>query len=228
VKSTLLRRIELPHSYPHLNFAVRSDLLPINPAKNLRRFRENTRSRILHSNELPLLLGSIRAEGLPWSDIFLLLLFTGARRGSIAKMQWQDVDLASALWTIPADIAKNKSATTMPLAAPAIEILLRRQTTWAGEPWVFPSLTGEGPVVGLPKAWSRILRRAGISNLRIHDIRRSVGTALARGGASPHIIATSLGHRSIASAKTYVRLAGEDARQALGEAVATLTSGTPG
>ena len=207
-----------------LNFAVRSDILSVNPAKNLRRFRENARSRIVKSDELPALLEAIRAEALPWSDIFLLLLFTGARRGSIAKMRWQDLDLASALWTIPADIAKNKSATTIPLTGPAIEVLLRRQTMRAGEPWVFPGLTGVGPIVGLPKAWSRILVRAGISNLRIHDIRRSVGTALARGGASPHIIATGLGHRSIASAKAYVRLAGEDARHALEGAIFSLTA----
>ena len=78
--------------------------------------------------------------------------------------------------------------------------------------------------MGLPKAWARILKRAEITGLRIHDVRRSVGTALARTGASPHIIATGLGHRSIASAKAYVRLAGEDARQALGDAVAALTA----
>ena len=78
--------------------------------------------------------------------------------------------------------------------------------------------------MGLPKAWARVLKRSGVSNLRIHDIRRSVGTALARAGASPHVIATGLGHRSIASAKAYVQLAGEDARQALGDAVAALTT----
>jgi integrase len=207
-----------------LNFAARSDILSVNPAKNLRRFRENGRSRIVKSDELPVLLDAIRAEGLPWSDIFLLLLFTGARRGSIARMRWQDLDIASAVWMMPAEIAKNKSAATIPLTGPAIEILLRRQTMRAGEPWVFPGLTGVGPIVGLPKAWSRILVRAGISNLRIHDIRRSVGTALARGGASPHIIATGLGHRSIASAKAYVRLAGEDARHALEGAIFSLTA----
>jgi integrase len=209
-----------------LNFAIRSDNLALNLAKNLGRFEENARSRILKSNELPLLLDAIRAEGEPWSDIFLMLLFTGARRGSIAKMRWRDIDIGSAIWTLPAEIAKNKTTTSMPLTEPAIEILKQRQRMHAGEPWVFPSVKGAGPVVGLPKAWSRIRNRAGILDLRIHDIRRSVGTALARGGASPHIIATGLGHRNIASAKAYVRLAGEDARQALGDAIATLTSGT--
>ncbi len=206
-------------------FGFAADDVPINPAKKLRRYPENSRSRILKSEELPMLLTAIEAEAEPWPDAFKMLLYTGARRGAVAKMRWNDVDMGSGIWTIPPESAKNNTATSMPLTQPALTILHRRLKARAGEPWVFPSAIGDGPIVGLPKAWARILKRGNLSNLRIHDIRRSVGTALARGGASPHIIATGLGHRSIASAKSYVRLAGEDARQALGDAVANLTIG---
>ncbi|MGY3578916.1 integrase [Bradyrhizobium sp. USDA 4504] len=113
------------------------------------------------------------------------------------------------------------------LTEPAVKLLQQQLERSAGEPWVFPSVIGAGHLVGLPKAWARVLRRAKIKNLRIHDIRRSVGTAMARTGASPHLIATGLGHRSIASARAYVRLAGEDARQALSDAVASLTAARP-
>ena len=85
-----------------------------------------------------------------------------------------------------------------------------------------PSPIGDQPVVGLAKAWRRVLTRANISDLRIHDVRRTIGTALARHGATPHQIANSLGHRSINSAKTYVRLGAEDARTALSTAVGSL------
>lgn len=207
-----------------LNFAVRTDRLQINHAKGLIRFREEARARIIKTDELQQLLDAIEAEGEPWADAFKMLLFTGARRGSVAGMRWEDVDLPSGVWTIPAKVAKNKTATPLPLTEPAIALLQRRMKRRAGEAWVFPSPIGDGHLVGLPKAWARILKRAKITGLRIHDLRRSVGTALARTGASPHIIATGLGHRSIASAKAYVRLAGEDARRALGDAVATLTS----
>jgi integrase len=209
-----------------LNFAVRSDRLAINPAKNLIRFPETARARILKSDELPRLLASIEAEGEPWRAVLKMLLYTGARKGSVISMRWEDIDLGAAVWTIPAEIAKNKTSTPIPLTEPALVLLQVRLRNRAGEPWVFPSRVGDGHVIGLAKAWSRMLQRAGISGLRIHDIRRSVGTALARAGASPHVIATGLGHRSIASAKTYVRLAGEDARQALGDAVAALTNAT--
>ena len=207
-----------------LNFAVRTDRLQINPAKGLIRFREEARARIIKTDELQRLLDAIEAEGEQWADAFNMLLFSGARRGSVAGMRWEDIDLLSRTWTIPAKIAKNKTATPLPLTEPAVAVLQRRLLSRAGEPWVFPSPVGTGHLVGLPKAWARILKRAEITGLRIHDVRRSVGTALARTGASPHIIATGLGHRSIASARSYVRLAGDDARQALGDAVAALTS----
>jgi integrase len=206
-----------------LNFAVRSDRLSVNPAKGLMRFHETSRSRVLKSGELENLVKAIEGERTPWVSVFLMLMFTGARRGSVASMRWEDIDLGAAIWTIPAQVAKNKTATPIPLTQPAVRLLQQQWERSAGEPWVFPSPIGDGHVVGLPKAWARVLRRAKINNLRIHDIRRSVGTAMARTGASPHLIATGLGHRSIASARAYVRLAGEDARQALGDAVASLT-----
>jgi integrase len=156
--------------------------------------------------------------------VLKMLLYTGARKGSVISMRWEDIDLATAIWTIPAEASKNKTSTALPLTAPAAALLEKRLKNRAGERWVFPSRVGGGHVVGLSKAWSRVLHRASISGLRIHDIRRSVGTALARAGANPHVIAIGLGHRSIASAKAYVRLAGEDARQAWGNAVAALTS----
>ena len=211
-----------------LNFAVRSDRLAVNPANGLIRYQETSRSRVLKSDELQNLLSSIETEGEPWASVFLMLLFTGARRGSVISMRWEDIDLGAVIWTIPAQVAKNKTATPIPLTEPAVRLLRQRLERSAGEPWVFPSPIGGSHLVGLPKAWARVLRRAGIKNLRIHDIRRSVGTAMARTGASPHLIATGLGHRSIASARAYVRLAGEDARQALGDAVASLTSVRPG
>jgi integrase len=206
------------------SFTVRSDRLALNPAKGLMRFPESGRARVLKSDELPALLDAIETEGEPWASVFQMLIYTGARRGSVAGMRWEDIDLNATLWTIPANVAKNKTATPVPLTIPAITLLRARLNQNAGEQWVFPSPMGHTHLVGLPKAWARILKRAAISNLRIHDIRRSVGTALARTGASPHVIATGLGHRSMASAKAYVQLAGEDARQALGDAVAALTT----
>src|SRR6516225_4472716 len=118
-----------------LNFAVRSDRLAVNPARGLIRYQETSRSRVLKSNELEGLVSSIETEGEPWANVFLMLLFTGARRGSVISMRWEDIDLGAAIWTIPAQIAKNKTATPIPLTEPALRLLQQRLERAAGEPW---------------------------------------------------------------------------------------------
>ena len=80
-------------------------------------------------------------------------------------MRWDDIDLGTAIWTIPAQVAKNKKATPIPLTQPALSLIRRRWEHFAGEQWVFPSPIGKGRLVGLPKAWARVLRRARITNL---------------------------------------------------------------
>jgi hypothetical protein len=88
-----------------------------------------------------------------------MLFYTGARRGSVVSMRWDDLDLDAALWTIPANVAKNKTATPVPLTFPAIGLLRLRLAQRAGEQWVYPSLVGQSHVIGLPKVWAGRSRR---------------------------------------------------------------------
>ena len=83
------------------SFAVRSDRLAINPAKGLTRFPELARARVLKSDELPALLDAIEAAGEPWAGVFQMLFYTGARRGNVVRMRWEDIDLSASLWTDP-------------------------------------------------------------------------------------------------------------------------------
>ena len=70
--------------------------------------------------------------------------------------------------------------------------------------YVFPGLGATGHLVEPKVAWGRILKRANIQKLRIHDLRRTVGTRLADQGAGVFIIQKALGHKSAASSKSYV------------------------
>ena len=65
------------------------------------------------------------------------------------------------------------------------------------------------------KPWQRILERAGIANLWIHDLRRSVGSWLGASGANAYTIARALGHQSVRSGEVYVRLHADPVRQAI-------------
>jgi integrase len=176
-----------------------------NPAKGIERFPEISRERFLQGDELPKFFKALRDEpNTDYRDFFLLCLFTGARRGNVQSMRWADLALDRGEWTIP-DTKAGKPQTVV-LTAPAVVILQARQAQANGSPWVFPG-RHEGRYLGEPgKVWARVLARAGIENLRIHDLRRTFGSWAAAGGASLQIIGKALGHADVSTTAIYSRL----------------------
>jgi integrase len=128
-------------------------------------------------------------------------------------MRWEEIDFAGAAWRIPRTKA-NKSQ-TIPLAGPALKVLeARRESTSSA--WVFPS----GIVLGqhvqeYRKPWGKLLERAGIENLRFHDVRRTLGSWLSKSGAAMPIIKAALGHADIATTQIYTRSEDAGVRKAL-------------
>ncbi len=178
-----------------------------NPASRIKRFPEESRERYLLPDEVGAFFQALDAEGQPWSDLFRLSLFTGARRGNILAMRWSALELEQCWWQITAAESKNKKAMLVVLVPQAIEILRRRETENSdGSEWVFPSRSGTGHIIDIRKPWKRITKRAGIENLRIHDLRRTLGSWQAMNGASLPVIGKSLGHSSLSATQVYARL----------------------
>ena len=142
-------------------------------------------------------------------------LLTGARRANVLSMSWEDVNLQRGTWTIPR--TKNGEAHTVPLVGEAIAILTVRKSSSEG-PWVFPGPGATGHLVEPKKAWARILRRAGIENLRIHDLRRSLGSWQAATGANLSIIGKTLAHKNVSTTAIYARLSLDPVRASMEEA----------
>jgi len=163
-------------------------------------------------------------------DAFLLLLHTAQRRGNVLGMRWQAVDLEAALWTISAADTKQRKVQTVPLTAQAREILARRFES-AGTEWVFPATRGTGPnkdEIGpmnetrMRDAWLRICAAADIKDLRIHDLRHTSGSWLARLGSGTAVRQRALGHSTPAMAARYAHLENDqvsDAMQRMGDAI---------
>jgi integrase len=85
--------------------------------------------------------------------------------------------------------------------------LLRQRQKQLKSGFVFPSnLSKAGHIQDPKKAWKRLLAKAELSNLRIHDIRRTLGSYQAITGASLQIIGKSLGHKSSKATEIYSRL----------------------
>jgi integrase len=139
-------------------------------------------------------------------DFFFLALLTGARRGNVASMTWDDVNLEWRLWRIPGTVAKSGEPIVVPLVPAAVEVLQRRRMGANGSLWVFPSRGKTGHIVEVKGAWKRILTAAGLPDVRPHDLRRTLGSWQAIGGASLPIIGRSLGHSQPSTTQVYARL----------------------
>jgi hypothetical protein len=128
-------------------------------------------------------------------DFFLLCLLTGARRGNVQAMRWADVDLSGGCWTVPGSEHKTKRPITIPLSTPVLAILQARQAFHGGKGYVFPSSSASGHLEEPKAAWKRVLTRAGLEGLRIHDLRHTAAFVAGesgrtadpdRGGAGAH------------------------------------------
>jgi integrase len=191
-----------------------------NPAAGVERFKEKSRERFLHADELPKLFAAV--NGSPMADFFLLSLMTGARRSNVQAMRWEDVSLDRAIWQIPE--TKNGQTLAVPLSPEAVRILARRLSEANGSPFVFPANSKHGHLQSPNREWWRVIAKAGIKDLRLHDLRRTLGSWQAALGSSTSIIGKSLGHKSSAATQIYARLALEPVRASVNAATAAIVA----
>lgn len=186
-----------------------------NPANGIKKFKEQSRSRFLQADELPRFFQALSEEPNQTArDYILLSLLTGARKSNVLAMRWDQISMERGVWTIPK--TKNGEPHTVPLMPQALEILKNRYKR--KNEWVFPSHSNSGHFSDPKKAWKRILERAGIKDLRIHDIRRTLGSWQAQTGASLAIIGKTLAHRNVNTTAIYARLNIDPVRDAMNKA----------
>ena len=184
-----------------------------NPATRIQMFREESRDRFVQPEELPRLFQAITEEADPAvRAVVLTALLTGARRTEVLTMQWNDVSLTRAEWRIPHTKAGRPHLLPMPHA---LVTLLRSLPKMDGNPYVFPGLDGVGHLQNMKRAWDRIRVKAGIRDVRFHDLRRTVGSWLAGSGESLSLIGKVLNHRDVSTTAIYARLNLDPVRQAL-------------
>lgn len=187
-----------------LNKALAWDYLTTgkNPAQHIERYPEVVRTRVLLTDELPRFHQALALDPSDLNrDAILLLLFTGARSHNVLSMRWQELDLEQRVWTIPQ--TKNGSPQRVVLSPQAITVLNRRKRNRLSV-FVLPGNGRSGHIQNINKAWHRLLDRAGIDGLIIHDLRRTLGTQLANLGANQAQIQMHLGHKDPQSARAYI------------------------
>ena len=202
------------------NYAERFDFMGRNPCKFVDRFPEQERERYLLPEEFPRWYAAVQALKVPTArDFFLLALWTGIRRQAVISMRWDQIDMEARTWRIPREADKGKRDRIVFLSEPAMEVLTVRQKI-ADSEWVFPSRNGakSGHYSDPKSAWKSVLKHSGITNLRVHDLRRTLGSWMANCGTSLHIIGDALQHKSPQATRIYARLGGDAVRDAVNEA----------
>jgi integrase len=145
-----------------------------------------------------------------------LLILTGARRGEVAAMRWDELNLDDGVWSLPQERTKNGQAHTIYLSTLAIEILKQLQPITGNSSFVFDTgrysdgghihqdtLTGvvarlRGTATGSKK---KIIDSAPLADMKpfsIHDLRRSAATAWGEYlKTEPHVIEKMLNHQPV-------------------------------
>ena len=175
-----------------------------NPVEGIERYKEHKRKRWLTPEELPGLAKAIDAEGNIYIRAVLwLYMLTGARKTELLGAKWEDVDWARAQLRLPETKAGEEQAVS--LSAPALAILqaLPRQE---GNPYIIPGGKKRHHLVNLDKPWRRIRTAARLEDVRLHDLRRTVGSWLTQDGVDLNRIKEALRHADISTTLTYSRL----------------------
>src|SRR6516164_6427349 len=154
--------------------------------------KEVARDRVLDDQELDQVILAARRIGGPYGGIVELLALTGQRREEIAGLQWEELDLAQRVWTLPRSRTKNAKEHVVHLSEQSLNVLMR-----ADERGLFVfSLVGTKPFNKFSRAKRRLDQLSGVTGWRLHDLRRTCVSGMARLGIAPHVADKILNHQA--------------------------------
>jgi integrase len=218
------------------SLAVRWHMRPDNPVKGIERNAEHPRYRYLKGDELIRLTQALtQYPDQQAANVIRILLLTGCRKGEGLSLRWADADLATGVWSKPASSTKQNRLHETPLSAPARQLLSEiRDAQISKNPrrplgeYVFPGSGESGHLGNLKRPWRQLCKAAGITGLRIHDLRHSFASQLVSGGASLPLIGALLGHSNPTTTHRYAHLF-DDPQRAAAEKVGAviMAAGTP-
>ena len=197
-----------------------------NPVRGIERGLEKPRRRILSKDEFAALskaLEDAKEQRGPSVAAIRVAALTGLRISEVIAMRWSDVDLGTGRVHLPST-KTGARVHDLPAAALSLVSALARFNEW-----VF-SYGRSAPVMyrTVRAHFAEIVAQAGLEDVRLHDLRRTLITAAAAAGENVFVVRDLLGHTTTAMAARYVQEAGLDvrgARERAGTAIATMMDG---
>ncbi len=175
------------------NWAVSRGIIASSPCQGISApQRETARHRVLNDDELIAVLKAANQMGGAFGGIVKMLFLTAQRLREVSNMRWDEIDFDQGIWTIPSARTKNGKPHFVHLSAQAKTALL--SIPKIGD-YVFTT-NGKTPFSGFSKSKTRIDVLSGVTDWRLHDIRRTVTSGMAELGIVPHVADKVLNHQS--------------------------------
>jgi integrase len=177
----------------------------VNPTAGLTTAPDAQRQRFLSAEEAGRLIVAIEQdENQIAAKAIMLLLQTGARRNEITQAKWEHVDWQRRTLLVP--VSKSGKPRTIALNGAAITLLQSIPRDQRSE-YIFVSPISGRPFASLFSPWDRIRRRAGLDDVRLHDLRHSFASFLVNQGVSLYVVQGLLGHSQVRMTQRYAHLA---------------------
>ena len=125
------------------------------------------------------------------------------------------------MWTKPSSHTKQRKEHRVPLSAPALLLVDMRAV--AGDDYLYPGSNGAEHLTDIKRFWSAVCRDAGISDVRLHDLRHTYASVLASSGISLPIVGALLGHTQPQTTARYAHLYDDPLREATERVGAVVT-----
>lgn len=181
------------------SFAVKRGIIDKNIISTVSTYKGDRvrRNRFYSENELQELWNYFDEFITPTGQVFKMLLICGQRKTETMKMKWDDIH--GDIWTIPAELAKNKQPHEVPLSELALDIIESMKEYSEDSAYVFQSPRIENKPIGSIKiSKETIQKHSNISDFRPHDLRRTVATYMAKLGVDRTVLGKILNHKGLA------------------------------
>jgi integrase len=189
-----------------------------NPRKHIKKYAEEQRERFLSPAELKRVgevLREMESEGIELASAIAatrLLILTGCRLSEIMTLQWEHVDVTGNALRLP---DSKTGAKVVHLGQPAIELLDKIERV-DKNPWVIVGTKPGARLTDLQPFWQRVRARAGLNDVRIHDLRHTFASTAVAGGQGLPMIGKLLGHTQVQTTARYAHLAADSVKHAVG------------
>jgi integrase len=184
-----------------------------NPVKEIKNIKDDNKiERYLTEVQTRELLHAVRQSSSEMLQyIVLFLIYTGARKREVLDARWRDIDWAQKSWRIPK--TKSGKVRHVPLSTSAMKVLehlrLKVRESFLDEQPIFANPNTGDPFVSFFYSWNNARVRAGLPDLRIHDLRHSFASYLVNAGRSLYEVQELLGHADIKTTSRYAHLSRE-------------------